>query len=94
MAKKSSTTVSVNKIAFWLLVVAAIAYLVNLILSIVGVNSSIVSWIASAAAALMVCVSAVLAWRYVRNKPTVWIVLYVIIILVVLAGLVLPNILL
>ena len=42
----------------------------------------------------MVCVSAVLAWRYVRNKPTVWIVLYVIIILVVLAGLVLPNILL
>ena len=29
MAKKSSTTVSVNKIAFWLLVVAAIAYLVN-----------------------------------------------------------------
>ena len=78
--------------SFWLLLVAAVVYLVNMILHLVGIGSTIVNWIGAAAAALMICVVAVLAWKYVRNKQTVWIILYFVILLVALVGLVLPNI--
>ena len=91
MAKKSSGGISINKVSFWLLLVAAVVYLVNMILHLVGIGSTIVNWI-GAAAALMICVVAVLAWKYVRNKQTVWKILYFVILLVALVGLVLPNI--
>lgn len=84
--------ISINKVSFWLLLVAAVVYLVNMILHLVGIGSTIVNWIGAAAAALMICVVAVLAWRYVRNKQTVWKILYFVILLVALVGLVLPNI--
>ena len=92
MAKKSSGGIYINKVSFWLLLVAAVVYLVNMILHLVGIGSTIVNWIGAAAAALMICVVAVLAWRYVRNKQTVWKILYFVILLVALVGLVLPNI--
>ena len=92
MAKKSSGGISINKVSFLLLLVAAVVYLVNMILHLVGIGSTIVNWIGAAAAALMICVVAVLAWKYVRNKQTVWKILYFVILLVALVGLVLPNI--
>ena len=92
MAKKSSGGISINKVSFWLLLVAEVVYLVNMILHLVGIGSTIVNWIGAAAAALMICVVAVLAWRYVRNKQMVWKILYFVILLVALVGLVLPNI--
>lgn len=38
MAKKSSGGISINKVSFWLLLVAAVVYLVNMILHLVGIG--------------------------------------------------------
>lgn len=93
MAKKSNnnnkSTWSINKLSFWLIVASAIIYVVGLILHFVGL-SAVTSWLQGVATAIMICVVAVLAWRHIRNKGTVWIILYVLALLVVLVGIVLP----
>lgn len=97
MAKKSNNNNnkgsgwSLNKISFWLIVATAILYLVGMILSCVHLAGPAMI-LQNVANALMICVVAVLAYRYVRNKPTVWLVLYIVVLLVVLAGIVIPSI--
>ena len=95
MSKKShegGSRISLNQVSFWLIVIAAVIYLVGIILSAVGLGS-ITAYLQAVATALMICVVAILAWRYVAHKPAVWKVLYFVVLLVVLAGLVIPAIL-
>lgn len=87
---KSSNVWSLNKLSFWLIVATAVLYLVAMILHLCGLPATLVGALQSVATAIMICVVGILAWRYVRNKGTVWIVLYVIVLLVVLVGIVLP----
>lgn len=94
--KKTTHTRSVwslNKISFYLIVAIAILHLVAMILSCVGLGRP-VSILQGIANAIMICVVAVLAYRFVRNKPTVWLVLYIVVLLVVLVGIVIPLIVL
>lgn len=94
--KKSSSSSSgmwgLNKISFWLIVAITILYAVALILSACGVSSLAVSVLQSIAAAAMIIVVAILAWRYVRPKPAVWKVLYFICLLIVIAGIIVPMV--
>lgn len=94
---KKSTTSSrssmwgINKISFWVIGAMAILYLVASILAICGLkNPKIISALQGVATAMAICIAAVLAWKYVRNKQTVWKVLYFVLLLVVLLGIVLP----
>lgn len=87
--KNNRGGVSLNQLSFWLIVASAILYLVGMILHFVGLQS-VTGWLQSVATAIMICVVAVLAYRYVRNKPTVWLVLYIVVLLVVLVGIVIP----
>ena len=95
--KKKTTSTrtvwSLNKISFYLIVAIAILHLVAMILSCFGLAGP-VHILQSIANAIMICVVAVLAYRYVRNKPTVWLVLYIVVLLVVLVGIVIPTIVL
>ncbi len=83
-------TWGLNKISFWCIGAMAILYLVASILALCGVNFKVVSVLKDCATALAICIVAVLAWRYVAPKQTVWKVLYVVLLLVVLLGIVLP----
>ena len=85
---------SLNKISFYTLVAAAILYLVSMILHFVGGLQGIVGWMQGVATAIMICIVSVLAYRFVRNKPTVWLVLYIVVLLIVLVGIVIPTIML
>lgn len=91
---------SLNKIAFWLTVATAVLYLTALILSALNkvIDASISTAITYAAMAvaeaLTVCVVGVLGWRYVRNKSVAWIIVYVLVLVVIAVGIVLPRILL
>ena len=94
---KRSTTSSrssmwgINKISFWVIGAMAILYLVASRLAICGLkNPKIISALQGVATAMAICIAAVLAWKYVRNKQTVWKVLYFVLLLVVLLGIVLP----
>lgn len=97
MAKKkkssSGTSITLNKVSFWTLTVTAILYVVALILGQLGINLVIVSALEAVAAAVAICIVAVNAWRYVKGKNVVWKILYVVVLLVVLAGIVLPLVL-
>ena len=84
-----STVWGLNKISFWVIGAMAILYLVASILSLCGVNLKVVSALQGVATAMAICIAAVLAWRYVKNKQTVWKVLYFVLLLVVLLGIVL-----
>ena len=64
--------------------------LVSLILALVGVNAKIIVALQGVATAIMICIVAVLAWRYVAKKQTVWKVLYIVCLLVVIAGVIIP----
>lgn len=85
-----STVWGLNKISFWVIGAMAILYLVASILSLCGVNLKVVSALQGVATAMAICIAAVLAWRYVKNKQPVWKVLYFVLLLVVLLGIILP----
>ena len=83
---------SVNKISFWLLVSAAVLLLVAIIMKFIPAVSSVANWLLSVVTACMVCIVAVLAYRYIRRKPVIWLVLYIVVLLVVIAGIIIPAI--
>ncbi len=96
-SKSSSNTVfgwSLNKISFYTIGAVAILYLVSAILALCSVNLKVVSILQGFATAILICIAAYLAWKYVRNKATVWKVLYFVLLLVVILGIILPLVLL
>lgn len=96
--KKSSSSSSsskrtvwgLNKISFWTIVAVTFLYAVTLVLAACNVNLKVVSALQGVATAIMIIIVAILAWRYVRPKPMVWKVLYVICLLIVIAGIIVP----
>ena len=88
--KKSSTVWSLNKVSMWILVAAALLYVIAMILSLVDVNFVVVTALQNIAMAVMVVIVSILAWRYVRNKEMVWKVLYVLCLMLVIAGIIVP----
>lgn len=96
--KKSSSSSSsskrtvwgLNKISFWTIVAVTFLYAVSLVLAACNVNLKVVSALQGVATAIMIIIVAILAWRYVRPKPMVWKVLYVICLLIVIAGIIVP----
>lgn len=89
-SRSSSTHWGLNKISMYTLVAVALLYVISMILSLVGVNLKIVSALQGVATAIMICIVAVLAWRYVRPKQAVWKVLYVLSLLLVIVGVIVP----
>ena len=79
-----------NKISFWTIVAVTILYAVALILAACGVTSVAVSALQGVAAAMMIIIVSILAWRYVKPKPAVWKVLYFVCFLIVIAGIIVP----
>ena len=89
-SSKKSSMWGLNKIAFYTIAAVAILYLVGLILSACGVSVTAVMVLQNIGTAIMVGISAFLAWKYVRPKQTVWKVLYFVLLLVILAGIIVP----
>lgn len=83
---------SLNKISFWCIGAMAILYLVASILALCGLQPTATLALQGVATALAICLVACLAWRYVKNKQTVWKVLYVVLLLVVVLGIIVPLI--
>ena len=88
--KSNNSSWGINKISFYAIGAVAILYLISTILGLMGVNLKIVSVLEAFATAIIICITAVLAWRYVSHKQTVWKVLYFVLLLVVLIGVVIP----
>jgi uncharacterized membrane protein YfcA len=91
-SSKSSSVWSLNKISMYTLVAVALLYVVSLILSCVDVQFVIVQAMQAVATAIMIVIVSILAWRYVRNKQMVWKVLYVLCLLLVIVGIIIPMV--
>ena len=92
-SKSGSGMWGLNKISFWVIVAVTILYAVALILAACGVTSVAVSALQGIAAAMMIIIVSILAWRYVKPKPAVWKVLYFVCLLIVIAGIIVPLVL-
>ncbi len=90
MSKKSGNGWSLNKISFWALTIAALVYLLAQVFRWIPGVASAANWVGMVASAIMLCIVAILAWRYVRGKGTVWMVLYFIVLLIAIAFIILP----
>ncbi len=89
-SSNSGNVWSLNKVSFWTIVGVTLLFAVSLVLSACGIDAKIVGWLQGVATAIMIVIVSILAWRYIRNKQVVWKVLYVICLLIVLAGIVVP----
>ena len=88
--ERSSGFWGLNKISFYTIAVVAIAYLISMVLSLCGTNFKIVTAVQNFATAVLICIVAYLAWKYVRPKQTVWKVLYFVLLLVLLIAIIIP----
>ena len=79
-----------NKISFWTIVAVTVLYAIALILSACGINATVINALQGIATAIMIVIVAILAWKYVRSKQMVWKVLYIICLLLVIAGVIVP----
>lgn len=89
--KRSSTGWGINKISFYTICAVAILYLISAVLGAIGgINLKIISALQGFATAILIIITSTLAWRYVSKKPTVWKVLFLICLLVVVIGIIIP----
>ena len=91
-SSSSSNKWGLNKIPFWVIVAVTIIYAVSLVLAAINANGLMTAAriLQGIATAIMIVIVSILAWRYVRPKPVVWKVLYVICLLIVIAGIIVP----
>ncbi len=89
-SSRSHSGISLNKVSFYTLVIAAMLYLVAMILSLLKVNATVVMVLQNIALAFMVIIVAILSWRYVAHRPMVWKVLYILVLLVIIACIIVP----
>ncbi len=92
-SSKKKTMWGLNKISFYTICAVAILYLIAMILAACNVSAVAVAALQGIATAIMICIVAVLAWRYVKNKQMVWKVLYGVCLLVVILGIIIPLVL-
>lgn len=101
MATKKTTTKTtrssnsgwgLNKISFYVLGAMAVLYILTTVLALLGVNIKVVGVLQGLATAVAICIVAYIAWKYVAHKATVWKVLYVVFLLLVIAGIIIPLI--
>ena len=101
MTQKTTTTTTttrkssgwgLNKISFYTIGAAAILYLISAIFTLVKVDSlaKVAKFMQGIATVIMVCIVAILAWKYVRSKTTVWKVLYFVFLGLVILGIIIP----
>jgi len=88
----SNNNLNMNKISFWTIVVLAAVFLVSIILSFLPRVSAILWWVLACAEVIAVLVVAVLAWRHVSHDKPAMKVLYVVALLVVLVGIIIPRV--
>lgn len=93
MSRKPRREISLYEFSFWLLVAAAFLYVLSLIFNYIPVLKGVVYYLQGVAAAAMICVVAILAWRFVANKQAVWKVMYFLVLLIAIACIVLPLVL-
>lgn len=91
-SSRKSTVWSLNKVSFYTLVAVALLYVIGMVFSLVGLPSRAVSALQGVATAIMITIVAILAWRYVDSKQAVWKVLYILCLLLVLVGVIIPLI--
>ncbi len=90
MADNNNNKLGLNKFSFYMIAIVAILYVVSMILALVNVSLIIVSALQGVAAACMIIVVAILAWRYVRNRQTIWKVFYILCLMLVIVGIIVP----
>ena len=82
-SSSKKTVWGLNKISFWTIVAVTFLYAVALVLSACKVNATVVSALQGVATAIMIIIVAILAWK----------VLYIICLLIVVAGIIVPLVL-
>ena len=92
MANKHSNHIGLNKFSFYTLLSMAVLYLIATVLRLIGLATKLVPYLQGVATAIAIGIVGYIAWRYVDGKSTAWKILYVIILLVVLVGIILPLI--
>ena len=91
-SSKRSNVWGLNKISMYTIVAVAFLYAVSMVLALAEVSLIVVAVLQALATAIMIVIVSILAWRYVKAKPMVWKVLYVICLLLVIAGVIVPLI--
>ena len=87
-----STGWGINKISFYLLGAMAVLYLIASILSLCGLQLAIIGILQAFATAVALCIVGYIAWGYVRNASNALKILYLVFMLVVLLGIILPMV--
>ncbi len=85
-----------NKISMYIIIVVAVLYVVTTILSFIpldlALSYKVIGIINGFATAAMITVVSILAWRYVAHKNATWQVIYIICLILVFTGVVIPLI--
>lgn len=89
-SSKHSCPLGTNKVSFYTICAVAILYLVSAILGACGVNLKIISALQGLATAMLIIIASINAWKYVAHKQTIWKVMFLVCLLVVVLGIILP----
>lgn len=89
-SRSSGNGVSLNKFAFWIVVIIGIAMLVSGVLNFFDWSwvDAACNWIMNLCFILGMFVPVILSYRVARNKSTAWFILWIILVVFVVFGLV------
>lgn len=98
MAKRTTRTTrttrsggfSLNKFAFWLVIIIGIAMAVAAVCHYIGFNHSeaIFNWVKQICFVLAMFIPVILSYRHARNKSTAWFIVWIVFTVFIVFGLV------
>lgn len=89
MAGKNNSS-KLNAVAFYSIIIAAIVYLLNLVLTKIGVNFFLLPILQNTAEAVIIILGMILGWRYASKRNIAIKIAYLVSFLVILACIVIP----
>ncbi|MEG2274825.1 MAG: hypothetical protein RSC44_05795 [Clostridia bacterium] len=82
-----------NKLSFFTICTVAVLYLVSSILGALQIDLVIVGALQGVATALLILIASAHAWKFVAHKSAIWVVVFIVCLLVVVIGIILPLVL-
>lgn len=83
---------SLTKVAYYMLLIAAVVLIVSMILHFVGIAAVVVEWLQVAAGLILFIMTAVVAWNHCRERSMLCKIVYFIALIAIIISVILPRV--
>ena len=92
MQERTNESISLSKVSYYTILIAAAILIVSMILHFVGISALVVEWLQVAAGIILFIMTAVVAWQHCRERSMLCKLIYFIAVIAIIVSVILPRV--